>query len=72
MRSLKYKGDGLPRDTIHLNLANEPQEPRNFGAFNKGITLELEGDANDYFGKVKQTKWCIYPSRMLLLFRKKI
>ncbi|HUR11934.1 MAG TPA: glutamate synthase large subunit [Flavitalea sp.] len=41
---------GLPADSIHFNFSGTAGQ--SFGAFNaKGITLELEGDANDYFGK---------------------
>jgi glutamate synthase (NADPH/NADH) large chain len=46
----KYKAAGLPDDTIHFNFRGTAGQ--SFGAFNaKGITHELEGDANDYFGK---------------------
>ncbi len=46
----KYKAAGLPDDTIHFNLNGTAGQ--SFGAFNtRGVTLELEGDANDYFGK---------------------
>jgi len=44
-----YKGAGLPDDTIHFKLTGTAGQ--SFAAFNtKGITMELEGDANDYFG----------------------
>ena len=38
---------------------------QSFGAFNtKGVTLELEGDANDYFGKgLSGAKLIVYPSK---------
>jgi glutamate synthase (NADPH/NADH) large chain len=38
---------------------------QSFGAFNtKGVTLELEGDANDYFGKgLSGAKMIIYPPK---------
>jgi glutamate synthase (NADPH) large chain len=38
---------------------------QSFGAFNtKGVTLELEGDANDYFGKgLSGSRLIIYPPR---------
>ena len=46
----KYKAAGLPDDTIHFKFTGTAGQ--SFGAFNtKGVTLELEGDANDYFGK---------------------
>jgi len=41
---------GLPADTIHLHFQGSAGQ--SFGAFiPPGLTLELEGDANDYFGK---------------------
>jgi glutamate synthase (NADPH/NADH) large chain len=57
----KYKSNGLPDDTIHFNLAGTAGQ--SFGAFTtKGITLELEGDANDYFGKgLSGSRLIIYP-----------
>ncbi|MFT3934389.1 MAG: glutamate synthase large subunit [Chitinophagaceae bacterium] len=59
----KYKGEGLPDDTVHFNFTGTAGQ--SFGAFNnKGITLELEGDANDYFGKgLSGARLIIYPSR---------
>ncbi len=42
--------DGLPEDTIKLHFKGSAGQ--SFGAFMpRGITFELEGDANDYFGK---------------------
>ncbi len=41
---------GLPEDTIHIKAKGTGGQ--SFGAFvNSGITFEIEGDANDYFGK---------------------
>lgn len=59
----KYRSDGLPEDTIHFNLKGTAGQ--SFGAFcNKGITLELEGDANDYFGKgLSGARLIIYPAK---------
>lgn len=59
----KYKADGLPDDTIHFNFRGTAGQ--SFGAFNaKGITHELEGDANDYFGKgLSGAKLIVYPDR---------
>ena len=59
----KYKAEGLPEDTIHFTFNGTAGQ--SFGAFNtKGITLELEGDANDYFGKgLSGAKLIIYPSK---------
>ncbi|MDP2325481.1 MAG: glutamate synthase subunit alpha, partial [Gammaproteobacteria bacterium] len=46
----KWGAKGLPEDTIHLKF--EGSAGQSFGAFMpKGMTFELEGDANDYFGK---------------------
>ena len=46
----RYGGDGLPDDTIRINFNGSAGQ--SFGAFlPRGITLTLEGDANDYFGK---------------------
>lgn len=57
-----YKGDGLPADSIHFKFTGTAGQ--SFGAFNtKGLTLELEGDANDYFGKgLSGAKLIVYPS----------
>ncbi|MBS1564458.1 MAG: glutamate synthase subunit alpha, partial [Bacteroidetes bacterium] len=59
----KYKGEGLPDDTIHYTFTGTAGQ--SFGAFNtKGVTLELEGDANDYFGKgLSGARLIVYPSR---------
>ncbi len=59
----RYKAAGLPEDTIHLKLTGTAGQ--SFGAFNtKGVTLELEGDANDYFGKgLSGARLIIYPSK---------
>jgi glutamate synthase (NADPH/NADH) large chain len=58
-----YKGEGLPEDTIHFKLTGTAGQ--SFGAFNtRGVTLELEGGANDYFGKgLSGAKLIVYPSR---------
>ena len=57
-----YKGDGLEEDTIHFKFTGTAGQ--SFGAFNtKGVTLELEGDSNDYFGKgLSGAKLIVYPS----------
>ena len=59
----RYKAAGLSDDTIHFRF--EGTAGQSFGAFNtKGITLELEGDANDYFGKgLSGAKLIIYPPK---------
>ncbi|TKA10717.1 glutamate synthase large subunit [Actinacidiphila oryziradicis] len=46
----KYGGAGLPDDTIDITFTGSAGQ--SFGAFlPKGITMRLEGDANDYVGK---------------------
>ena len=46
----KYGPAGLPEDTIQLTFQGSAGQ--SFGAFvPKGVTLRLEGDANDYIGK---------------------
>jgi glutamate synthase (NADPH/NADH) len=48
--SLKHGDAGLPEDTINLNLTGSAGQ--SFCAFlAKGVTVRLEGDANDYVGK---------------------
>ncbi len=60
--SKRYQSVGLPDETIHFKFVGTAGQ--SFGAFNtKGVTLELEGDANDYFGKgLSGAKLIIYPS----------
>ncbi|QEU81039.1 glutamate synthase large subunit [Streptomyces subrutilus] len=46
----RFGGAGLPDDTIDLTFTGSAGQ--SFGAFvPKGVTLRLEGDANDYVGK---------------------
>eukprot|EP01064_Diplonema_japonicum_P023382 TRINITY_DN337_c5_g1_i1.p1 TRINITY_DN337_c5_g1~~TRINITY_DN337_c5_g1_i1.p1 ORF type:complete len:2065 (+),score=642.28 TRINITY_DN337_c5_g1_i1:116-6310(+) len=46
----KYGAKGLPRDTVQLKLKGSAGQ--SLGAFLvNGVTIELEGDANDYVGK---------------------
>ena len=46
----RYGSAGLPEGTIHFKFSGSAGQ--SFGAFvPKGVTLELEGDANDYLGK---------------------
>jgi len=58
-----YKAAGLPDESIHFKFTGTAGQ--SFGAFNtKGLTLELEGDANDYFGKgLSGAKLVVYPSK---------
>ena len=55
--------DGLPDGTIHLKFTGSAGQ--SFGAFvPQGITLELEGDANDYFGKgLSGGRVIVYPPK---------
>ncbi|MGA3164024.1 MAG: glutamate synthase large subunit [Verrucomicrobiota bacterium] len=57
----KWGPNGLPDDTIHLKFTGSAGQ--SFGAFiPKGMTLELEGDANDYLGKgLSGGRIIIYP-----------
>ncbi|MEQ9356614.1 glutamate synthase large subunit [Coleofasciculus chthonoplastes] len=57
----KRHWQGLPEDTIHLHFQGSAGQ--SFGAFvPKGVSLELEGDANDYFGKgLSGGKLILYP-----------
>ncbi|MEE2659006.1 MAG: glutamate synthase large subunit [Candidatus Latescibacterota bacterium] len=57
----RYGPDGLPNDTIHLKFTGSAGQ--SFGAFvPPGMTLELAGDANDYFGKgLSGGKLILYP-----------
>ncbi|MBS1846796.1 MAG: glutamate synthase large subunit, partial [Actinobacteria bacterium] len=46
----RYRGEGLPDDTIDITLTGSAGQ--SLGAFlPRGITLRLDGDANDYLGK---------------------
>ncbi|HRG24030.1 MAG TPA: glutamate synthase large subunit [Chitinophagaceae bacterium] len=58
-----YRAEGLPDNTVHFNFTGTAGQ--SFCAFNtKGITLELEGDANDYFGKgLSGARLIIYPPK---------
>ena len=58
-----YRGAGLPDNTIHFRFTGTAGQ--SFGAFNtKGVTLELEGDANDYFGKgLSGARLIVYPPK---------
>jgi glutamate synthase (NADPH/NADH) large chain len=53
----------LPYDTIHVNFKGSAGQ--SFGAFlARGITLELEGDANDYVGKgLSGGRLIVYPPK---------
>lgn len=57
----RHGRNGLPEDTIHLKFKGSAGQ--SFGAFvPHGMTLELIGDANDYFGKgLSGGKLILYP-----------
>ncbi|MGH8024392.1 MAG: glutamate synthase-related protein, partial [Limisphaerales bacterium] len=57
----KYGPNGLPDDTVHIRFNGSAGQ--SFGAFiPRGMTLELEGDANDYFGKgLSGGRLIVYP-----------
>jgi len=57
----RYGPEGLPEDSIHFRFQGTAGQ--SFGAFiPSGLTLELEGDANDYFGKgLSGGKLILYP-----------
>ncbi|KAI1844141.1 hypothetical protein JX266_009625 [Neoarthrinium moseri] len=61
--SKRYGEAGLPLDTVHVNIKGSAGQ--SFGAFlAPGITLELEGDANDYVGKgLSGGRLIVYPPR---------
>ncbi|MBI3446079.1 MAG: glutamate synthase large subunit [Magnetospirillum sp.] len=54
---------GLPGDTVHVKLNGTAGQ--SFGAFlARGVTLELEGEANDYVGKgISGGRIVIYPPK---------
>ncbi len=57
----RFGPQGLPEDSIHFHFCGTAGQ--SFGAFiPSGLTLELEGDANDYFGKgLSGGKLILYP-----------
>ncbi|KAG2389757.1 hypothetical protein HKW66_Vig0178300 [Vigna angularis] len=59
----RYHLAGLPNDTIHIRFTGSAGQ--SFGAFLcPGITLELEGDSNDYVGKgLSGGKIVVYPPK---------
>ncbi|PSS04444.1 Glutamate synthase 1 [NADH] like [Actinidia chinensis var. chinensis] len=59
----RYRMVGLPADTIYIKLNGSAGQ--SLGAFlGRGITLELEGDSNDYVGKgLSGGKIVVYPPK---------
>ncbi len=58
-----HGADGLPADCLHIKLNGSAGQ--SFGVWNaKGLTLELEGDANDYVGKgMNGGRLVVYPPK---------
>jgi glutamate synthase (NADPH/NADH) large chain len=58
-----HGGKGLPDKTVHIKLNGSAGQ--SFGAFTtKGVLFELEGEANDYFGKgLSGGELVVYPSK---------
>ena len=61
--SKKYNAEGLPENTIRVKFNGSAGQ--SFGCFSaKGLRFELEGDANDYFGKgLSGANLVVYPAR---------
>jgi glutamate synthase domain-containing protein 2/glutamate synthase domain-containing protein 3 len=61
--SLRYEAEGLPADTIHCKFKGSAGQ--SFGAWlAPGVTLELEGDTNDYVGKgLSGGRIVVYPPK---------
>jgi len=59
----KRHWEGLPDDTVHLHFQGTAGQ--SFGAFvPSGVTMELEGDTNDYLGKgLSGGKIILYPHK---------
>ena len=59
----RYGSEGLPDDTIRFEFTGSAGQ--SFGAFlAQGVTLTLEGDANDYVGKgLSGGRLIVYPPR---------
>jgi glutamate synthase (NADPH/NADH) large chain len=59
----RFGGDGLPEDTIRVQFTGSAGQ--SFGAFvPRGITLSIEGDSNDFWGKgLSGGKLVVYPPR---------
>merc|ERR1712048_1195603 len=64
--SSRYGKEGLPDDTIHLKLNGHGGQSMGF-TLAKGITMTVEGDANDYTGKgLSGGKIAVYPSQEVI------
>ena len=62
--SKKYKAEGLAENTLHFKFTGIAGQ--SFGAFStRGLTIELEGGANDYVGKgMCGANIIIYPNKL--------
>lgn len=62
--SKKYDAEGLPENTIKVKFNGSAGQ--SFGCFSaKGLRFELEGDANDYFGKgLSGASLVVYPDKI--------
>ncbi len=63
--SKNFLGLGLPKNTIHFKFKGSAGQ--SFGAFAApGISFELEGEANDYFGKgLSGAQLILYPDKAI-------
>ena len=61
--SRRWGAQGLPDDTIQVNFSGSAGQ--SFGAFvPRGVSMRIEGDANDYFGKgLSGGRLVIYPPK---------
>jgi len=61
-----YGREGLPDDTIQINMKGHGGQSLGF-TLAKGITMNIEGDSNDYAGKgLSGGKIAVYPSQEVL------
>ncbi|KPH13404.1 glutamate synthase large subunit [Chryseobacterium sp. ERMR1:04] len=62
-----YKSEGMKDDSLKFSFRGTAGQ--SFGAFcNKGITMMLEGDANDYFGKgLSGAKLAVFPDKEAII-----
>jgi glutamate synthase domain-containing protein 3 len=64
--SKRHGGEGLPDDTITVNLKGHGGQSFGF-TLARGITMNVEGDANDYTGKgLSGGKIAVFPSQEVL------
>lgn len=64
--SKRYGKEGLPDDTITINMKGHAGQSFGF-TLAKGVTMNVEGDANDYTGKgLSGGKIAVYPSQEVI------